>query len=192
MDGPGDAPSGCDTLPTFPYDSEEAIAVSRCALGDGPAKANVISVSTAHALSLDAKGTSITWRTDFWNPSTEVRSTVFILEWETLTNELGIQECADAIASDPASSSMLVPDADARYLKLLPAATERRRWYFALERDCGATLGPPVRGVRIDEDDEASGATIFYFFRYDWNGEFVEHCGPCSGSGFACEPCTSG
>lgn len=184
------APQDCENLPTLPFGSDAAVRVARCAIDAGPSRTSVVAINSGPAGAIDSNGLSDIWAVYFWDPATDARHKVGVKDAGTTVEPLQAAACSDAPSDDPAASTAVVPNAEQRYLQLAAPAGDLLR-YFSMERDCGALFGAPFRGVWVGDED-GGGETKFRLFRYDWEGRFVEHCGPCTGSGFICDPCTPG
>lgn len=173
------APPGCTKNPVvLPFGSSAAIAAARCAVQAKPSEAYVIAVNTGIAGHLEPDGTSARWFVVLWNPTDHTRRDVVIDQTGATVKATVTQACGDAGSIDPANSMEIVPDAWGRYNMAAPQSKAPKR-YFSLERECGTAYGPPAfNGVWIGEAT-SNGERTVYLFHYDWQGHFIDRCGPC-------------
>jgi len=173
------APTCGKNTPTPPFGSDAAIEAARCAVHAKPSEAFVIALNTANAGYLEPDGTSARWSVVLWDPGDHTRRDVVIGQTGAVVKATSKQSCGDPTSTDPASSTQVVADAENRYAKVAPQSKSPKR-YFSLERECGTVYGPSAfDGVWIGETD-SKGVTTDYLFHYDWQGHFVDRCGPCT------------
>jgi len=172
-------------LPDEPFGGDLAIELA-LHVPELPGDGVVVEVSAGGNGELDQSGYSPVWVVLIFSPSAgEARGVQLYASLGALVlGPIGVPECETRLPERlPASSSVIISDAERRYAPLDPYDGGNTNRSYDAVRGCSA---PEILVHVFRWSPEGQGATRFDI-DYTWEGEFVDMCGPCPGTAQCCD-----